>query len=178
MTTTTALRCACGSFSLEVAGHPIITTECHCNSCREAGARLEALPSATPILAENGGTPFVLYRKDRLHIVDGESHLAALRLTADSPTRRVVATCCNTPVFLEFQGGHWLSLYSGLWPSETAPAPKIRTMTADVPPGQQLSDALPSGRMVTAGFYAKLLASWIAMGFKSPQLDVPRTLEA
>lgn len=172
MADTTQLSCACGAFALEVSGAPLITTECHCHSCRESGVRLGTLPAARPVLSANGGTQFVLYRKDRVRFLKGEEHLATFRLRPASPTRRVVARCCNTVAFLEFKGGHWLSFYSGLWPAGGAPAPAIRTMTSDVPAGQHLSDDVPSGRLVTAGFYARLLGAWIAMGFRSPDIDI------
>jgi hypothetical protein len=178
MATKTELSCACGAFALELTGAPFITAECHCNSCREAGKRLDALPLARKMLASNDGTPFVLYRKDRVRLLKGQEHLAEFRLNAETPTRRVVTTCCRTPVFLEFKGGHWLSLYSALWPEGTAPAPSIRTMVSDRPAGNSLPDDLPSGPLVTAGFYARLLGAWIAMGFKSPEVTIPQTIEA
>ena len=73
---------------------------------------------------EIGATRFVLYRKDRAHIIEGENELKAFRLSAESDTRRVVAACCNTPVYLEFKGGHWLSVYGDLWPDGTLPPPR------------------------------------------------------
>lgn len=67
MRKTEQLSCACGKFHIELEGAPFITTECHCNSCREAANRLADLP----IAGTNGGTPFVLYRKDRVRFPDG-----------------------------------------------------------------------------------------------------------
>lgn len=181
MPETHTLACACGRFHVELAGAPFIATECHCNSCREAASRLAALPPAFPLTKGNSGTsgtPYILYRKDRIRFPDGTDGLAAFRLDDKAPTRRVLTTCCNTPVFLEFQGGHWLSLYAGLWPEATRPALTIRTMTSDLPADTPLDAALPAGKLTTAGFYAKLLAAWIAMGFKVPRIDVSRTLNA
>src|SRR5687768_2555722 len=60
----TSLHCACGQVRLETVGTPITCAECHCNSCRAAAARLQVLPGAPRIQASNGGTHFVLYRKD------------------------------------------------------------------------------------------------------------------
>ena len=62
----TRLSCACGKFHLEVEDEPFITAECHCKSCREGSERLSKLPLARPMTGENGGTPYVLYRKDRV----------------------------------------------------------------------------------------------------------------
>ncbi len=176
--TTTLLTCACGQFHVEVTGDPFITAECHCNSCRSAAQRLAALPPSFPLTAASGGVPYVLYRKDRVRFPDGMANLAEFRLSDSAPTRRVLATCCNTPVFTEFEGGHWLSLFAGLWPAETRPPMQIRTQTGSVPEGTNLDDSLPAGGMVTAGFYAKLLWAWIAMGFKVPKVDVERKVSA
>jgi len=176
MSKTTTLACACGQFHVELVGDPFIATECHCNSCREAAARLAALPPAFSPAGDNGGTPYILYRKDRIRFPDGTAALRAFRLGASAPTRRVLTACCNSPVFLELQDGHWLSLYVGLWPEASRPAIDIRTMTADLPAGTTLDDALPAGRRATAGFYARLLAAWIAMGFKVPKIEVPEEI--
>lgn len=167
----TNLQCRCGNVQLDVSGSPIISTVCYCSSCRTAGERLATLPNSQRAVHDDGGTPFVLFRKDRVRFLAGTDTLRAYRLTPEAPTRRVVATCCNTPVFLEFQSGHWLSLYSGLWPDGTAPAPQLRTQTGDVPAGVVLDASVPSGGMQTAGFYARLLGAWIAMGFKVPAVD-------
>lgn len=176
MSQTKKLSCACGKFHIELEGAPFITTECHCNSCREAATRLATLPLARPMTEANGGTPFVLYRKDRVRFPDGTALLRAHRLSDKAPARRAVTTCCNSPVFLEFQSGHWLSLYASLWPSATRPPIQIRTMTSDLPDPSVLDRAIPSGKWSTAGFYAKLLAAWIAMGFKVPKIEVEEAL--
>jgi len=178
MKQTAQLACACGKLRLELEGLPIISAECHCNSCREAGARLQTLPTARPVLQKNGGTHFVLYRKDRVRFLEGAEQLKEFRLKPDSKTRRVIATCCNTPVFLEFQGGHWLSLYDCLWPEGTLPPPALRTMTSDLPAGTTLSDDVPNAKHQSLSFFAKLLGTWIAMGFRSPKIQVNGAIDA
>jgi hypothetical protein len=172
MTLTTQLACACGQVRLEVQGAPIVNAECCCNSCRAAGNRLQTLRPALPMLEPNGRTRFVLYRKDRLRFAQGSAHLKEFRLTPGSKTRRVVATCCNSPVFLEFQGGHWLSLYGGLWPAGTLPALEMRTMTMDLPAGTTVPDDVPNASRQSLSFFARLLSAWIAMGFRSPKVAV------
>lgn len=167
----THLACACGNVSLTLRGGPIITTECHCNSCRKAAAHFEALAEVPRFRSANGGTPFVMMRKDRVEIASGAENLTAYRLDG-SPTRRVLASCCNTPVFLEFQGGHWLSIYASMWPQSAAPEIQLRTMTSDLENPKSLDDAVPSGTRQTFGFYARLLGAWIAMGFRSPKVPV------
>ena len=138
------------------------------------GGRREArraLPAARPILGEkNGGTRFVLYRKDRVRFIQGIDRLKEFRSTPEAKTRRVVATCCNTPVFLEFFNGHWLSLYGCLWQERTLPPLDLRTMIVDLPPGTPLPDDVPNNKRQSASFFAKLLGAWIAMGFRSPKI--------
>lgn len=172
MTRTQRIACVCGQMRLELTSTPIIAAECHCSSCRAAGAKLSALPPSKPFQEPNGGTRFVLYRKDRVRFVTGAERLKEFRLSPDAPTRRVVAGCCNTPVFLEFESGHWLSLYGCLWPDGTLPVPHLRTMTSDLSDSSLLDDSIPHGKLRTLGFYAKLLGAWIAMGFKSPTISV------
>ncbi|MDP3897559.1 MAG: DUF6151 family protein [Mesorhizobium sp.] len=173
---TGTLSCSCGEVRIDVARAPILSAECHCDSCRAAGARLEALPGAPRVRLDNGGTHFVLYRKDRVRFATGGERLREFRLTPKSKTRRVAAACCNTPLFLEFQGGHWLSLYAGLWPEAARPAPEMRTMTSNaVAP---LPDDMPNARHQSPGFMAKLLGAWIAMGFRSPKIEVGGQIDA
>lgn len=171
MTNITQLACQCGHVRLEVEGEPIITAECHCNSCRSAAQRLDTLPGARPLLEPNGGTRFVLYRKDRVRFQAGDAALKEHRLTPTSGTRRIVATCCSTPVFLEFQAGHWLSLYAALWPADTAPTLELRTMISDRAPGTPFPDDVPNAKTQSFAFMRKLLGAWIAMGFRAPKVE-------
>lgn len=172
MSAVTQLACACGQVQLAAHKTPIISAECHCNSCRAAGTRIEELPAAPPVLAANGGTRLVLYRKDRIRFIEGAEWLKEFRLTPQSKTRRVVATCCNSPVFLEVQNGHWLSLYGSLWPDGALPPVELRTMTSDLPEGTVLSDDVPNSKRPSISFVAKLLGAWIAMGFRVPKITV------
>lgn len=178
MTQITQLACACGQVHISVEGAPIISTECHCNSCRAAGERLRNLPGASPYLQPNGGTHFVLYRKDRIRFLKGAEWLRDFHLAADATTRRAVAGCCNTPVFLEFKNGHWLSLYANLWPENSLPVLELRTMTSDLPAEVTLGHDVPSGARPTLVFYAKLLTAWIAMGFRTPNIPVNTWINA
>jgi len=103
--------CQCGKVKVEAIGRPILAASCYCTSCQDAGHRLERLAAAPPMLDPDGGTNMILYRKDRVQFVTGRQRLEEHRLKPDSPTRRVVATCCNSAMFLDFTKGHWLSMY-------------------------------------------------------------------
>ena len=172
-------HCSCGQCEMVLSGEPIVTAICYCTSCRTAGRRFEALPGGRPVLAEDGGTPFVLQRKDRAACTRGAELLKEHRLKPSSPTRRVVATCCNSPMFLEFSGGHWLSVYRDRLDAAERPPVEMRTMIADRPAGVEFTDALPSYRKQSGGFMWRLLVAWVAMGFRAPKLDyVKGTLDA
>ncbi|NRP19507.1 hypothetical protein LPJGGPFB_02764 [Ensifer adhaerens] len=178
MSDTTHIGCACGQTRLKVQGTPILVSECLCDSCRAAAARLSGLPGARSILTSYEATPSAEYRKDRITIVSGEETLSEFRLSPDAGSRRVIATCCNTPVFLEMKGAHWLSLYLHLWPQETRPKAALRTMVGDLPDASRLPKDIPNLKTHTVSFYAKLLCAWIAMGFRNPKIAIARKIEA
>lgn len=176
---TQTLSCTCGQVRLAVDGAPpIASVECCCASCQEAGARLARLPGAVSVLSPFGATRFELHRKDRIRVLAGEDQLGEFRLSPEAKTRRVVATCCNAPVFLEFKGGHWLSLYGRLWAKGTLPPLQMRTMTADLPDASVLPDDVPNARSQSLAFFAKLFRAWVAMGFRSPKVAIVGTIQA
>lgn len=178
MSGTRTIGCACGCTRLEVQGDPILVSECLCNSCRQAADRLGRLPGARPILTAYRATPSAEYRKDRVRIVVGAEYLKEFRLSADAGSRRIVASCCNTPVFLEMKGAHWLSLYLHLWSAETRPKAELRTMVGDLEDRSGLPNDIVNLKTHHLRFYAKLLKAWIAMGFRNPKIEVRGTIDA
>lgn len=164
-------RCACGGCELVLDGPPIVTVICYCSSCQAAGSAFERLPGAQPSLDGDGGTGYVMQRKDRVTCAKGAGNLREYRLKADSSTRRVVAACCNSPMFLEFSGGHWLSVYRDRVPETERPQIEMRTMVQDRRTGADFDDALPSYRKHSGRFMWRLLVAWAAMGFSAPKLD-------
>ncbi|WP_269932723.1 hypothetical protein [Aminobacter sp. HY435] len=123
------------------------------------------------VLEGDGGTDFALYRKDRVRCARGADLLREHRLTASSPTRRVLATCCNAPMFLEFKNGHWLSVYRRRFRPQDRPPVEMRVMTADRRAGVEFSDGLPSYARHSGLFMWRLLSAWAMMGFRSPRID-------
>lgn len=167
-----SLACSCGQVTIEVTGEHIISAECLCSSCRKAGKILQTLPGATPILDEKGATHFVMHRKDRVRILSGSEHLKAFRLSAEAGTQRVIATCCNRPVFLNFKSGHWLSLFAALWPESERPAVEMRTMTGDLDNPETLPNDVPNLKTHSFSFFRRLLGAWVQMGFRNPKFEV------
>jgi hypothetical protein len=176
MTRSGAVSCRCGQVTLQVDGPHIACVECLCGSCRKAGRALTALPGAPQILDAKDATAFVMHRKDRVKILTGAEALKEHRLSADTGTRRVVATCCNTPVFLEVSGGHWLSLYRLLWPDGNRPAVEMRTMAGDL--ASSLPNDVPNLRSHSLAFYGRLFGAWVRMGFRNPRIVVGGAIDA
>jgi hypothetical protein len=106
----------------------------------------------------------VLYRKDRVACVRGEVLFREYRLAGEAFTKRVVASCCNSAMFLDFEKGHCLSLYRDRFEGQ-APAPQMRVQTRYKPAGAAIPDDLPSSPGFSLGFIARLLAARIAMLF-------------
>jgi hypothetical protein len=168
---TQLISCACGATRFVCTGKPIIVAECYCDSCRKAATVLEALPGAPAVQESTCGTQYVLHRKDRVAPVSGTEYLRELRLAPASGTRRIVATCCNSPMFLDFAQGHWFSVYARRFPPDAAPAIEERTMLRDMPKGfAPPPDARNSGRQ-SPRFFVRLFAAWAAMGFRTPRRD-------
>jgi hypothetical protein len=163
--------CNCGKTVIETKHAPILTVDCYCESCQKAAQFLQSLPGAAQVLNDDGGTSFVLHRKDRLRCFQGQDTLRENRLTPDAKTRRVVAACCNSAMFLEFTNGHWLSLYKARMAPSDQPATGMRVMTMDRKPGVEFNDNLPSYEKHNGKFMWRLLSAWAAMGFRAPKLD-------
>lgn len=161
--------CQCGKVKFEAVGPPILTGSCYCTSCQEAGGQFEQLASAPPALDPDGGTSMILYRKDRVQCVMGQEYLEERRLKRDSPTRRVVATCCNSAMSLDFTKGHWLSMFRSRFPAG-APPLEMRVMTRERRVGVELADDLPNYSGHSGKFMLKLLVAWMAMGFRRPEI--------
>lgn len=163
--------CQCGKVALEVSGQPILSSICHCESCQKAGRHLESRAGAPAILGPQLGTAFMLFRKDRARCLRGEENLAEYRLLPHSSTRRVVATCCSSLMFLEFTKGHWLSLYMGRFEAIDRVRPELRTMTRDLGVPIENDEGVPAFATHSGRFMWKLLIAWVAMGLRAPRID-------
>jgi len=161
--------CRCGETTIALTGDPILSAVCHCESCRTAGQGFERDLGAPQTVTAEGGVDYCLYRKDRVRIAKGAQHLREYRLKPDSPTRRVVASCCGSPMFLDFTPGHWLTVFRDRLPGP-APQLQMRIMTKDRPEGPALPADIPAYATAPPGFMIKLLAAWAAMGFRRPKI--------
>jgi hypothetical protein len=106
--------------------------------------------------------------------VTGQEYLEEYRLKPDSPTRRVIATCCNSAMFLDFTKGHWLTMYRNRFPTG-APPLEMRVMTHDRRDGVELADDLPNYDGHSGKFMLRLIAAWIAMGLRRPEITLGKS---
>jgi hypothetical protein len=161
--------CQCGQTAIELTGAPILSATCYCESCRTAGHGFERDLGAPQTVNASGGVDYCSYRKDRVTIVRGAQHLQEFRLKPVSPTRRVVAGCCSSPMFVDYTPGHWLTIFRDRL---AAPAPKSQMllMTKDKLEGAVLPSDIPVYATMPPSFMFKLIGSWAAMGFRRPKI--------
>lgn len=156
-------RCTCGRVEIEAWGKPIASVICHCDDCQAAGQMLAALPGAPRLLDAAGGTANVLYRKDRVRPVKGGQLLEAHKLTPESRTNRMVATCCHAPMAITFDDArHWVPLYRDRLDGAVPPV-EWRICTKFMPEGAALPDDVPGFGMYPFGMMAGLALSALAM---------------
>ncbi len=161
--------CRCGQVKFTLQGPRILRISCYCTSCRAASDGFVREYGSPPVAGADGGTDLVLYRKDRIAQATGAAQLAERRLKPESPTRRLVATCCGTPMVMDFTKGHWLSFYRAQLPADGS-APDMRVMTQDRPSGVTLPDDIPQYPRRSGSLLWKLLSTWAAMGLRRPRL--------
>jgi hypothetical protein len=155
--------CSCGRVELEASGAPISSVVCYCDDCQEGSRQIEALPNAPPVQDPDGGTAYVLYRKDRVKCSRGAQLLKSYKIREKSATNRVVATCCNSAMFLNFDDGkHWVDVYRSRSDGDV-PSLQMCICTKFKPEKGDVRSDVPSYSGYPLRFLAKLLAARIAM---------------
>jgi hypothetical protein len=156
-------RCSCGSVELEAIGAAITSVACYCGDCQEGSRQIEALPDARPVRDSDGGTAYVLYRKDRVECSRGVQFLQSYKIREKSATNRVVATCCNSAMFMNFDDNkHWVPVYRARFQGEVPPL-EMRICTKFKPDSSDVPSDVRSYSTFPLKFVAKLVAARIAM---------------
>jgi hypothetical protein len=156
------VSCSCGQVECEATGAPIVTVACYCDDCQEGSRQIEELPNAPRVRDADGGTAYVLYRKDRLKCSRGRDLLRDLRIREKSPTTRVVASCCNSALYLDFEKGHWLSIYRARLGGVLPPL-QMRIQTRFIPKTSHALNDVQAYPGFPFRFIAKLFIARIAM---------------
>lgn len=156
-------RCACGAVEITLDAPPIASLSCCCDDCQAAAQKLEALPGAPAFREPCGGTPAVLFPKTALKVTKGRDRLTAHRKHPGARTKRMVASCCNSFLYVAFdRGPFWVDVLSTRF-DDPAPPPRwrIQTRFLDTPPPDDLPNhaKYPQGlvwRIALAGVLAGL----------------------
>lgn len=157
--------CVCGRVRLQGFGRPISCLICYCDDCQAAGRAIESLPGAATALQPDAGTELIVYHRDRLRCVAGAELMQPLRLRESSPTRRMVATCCNTAMYVGFDDGKF---WVDLWRSRVlghAPPAEWRVCVRFRPESPMPAD-LPSFPGYPFRFVARLLLNRLTTGLR------------
>jgi hypothetical protein len=156
-------RCACGSVEIEAVGNPIASVVCYCDSCQEGSRQIETLPHGIPTRDPDGGTAYIMYRKDRVNYSKGAELLRAYKLEERSATNRVVATCCDSAMVMRFDDArHWIPVYRARF-REDVPPLQWRICTKFTPQNTELAADVPSFEMYPPQLGWRLLSSKLAM---------------
>jgi hypothetical protein len=155
--------CACGRVQIEVMGTPIASVACYCDDCQTGSKQIEALPNAPAVRDAYGGTAYVLYRRDRFRCVQGEALLRPYKIKDNSATSRLVASCCNSAMYVGFDDiRHWVTVYRDRLGADAPPiemriCTRFRTGDTDLP-----GDVL-THKGIPFAFGTRLLTSGISM---------------
>ena len=155
--------CFCGNVELAMTGQPITSIVCYCEDCQKGSAQIEALPNAQPVLSPDGGTEYLLYRKDRVRFLRGSGQVKSYKIRDNSATNRIVATCCNTAMLVKSDDWKpWVSVYRSRIRGEP-PSLKLRIHTRFKPKDAQIPTDVPSYSTFPITLVMKLIATKVAM---------------
>jgi hypothetical protein len=163
----TLVNCACGQVTVEARGAPIASVICYCDDCQEGARQIRSLPNGVAVEEPDGGTAYLVYRKDRITYLKGASLVRHHKIRENSATHRVIASCCNSAVFLGFDDGkHWVDLYRSRCVGAALPA-QMRVCTKFQPAGRTIPTGLPQYSGYPASLLVKLVLARAAMLFHS-----------
>jgi len=159
----TIAACSCGSVEIEASGIPITSVVCYCDDCQNGSRHIESLPNAAPVLDPDGGTAYIVYRKDRIRTARGAALLKSHKIKAESVTNRVFAACCNSAMYLNFDDSkHWVDVYRARLRG-AAPPVQMRLCTKFRRAAGEIPNDAPNYPMWSFRLLAKLLIARLAM---------------
>jgi hypothetical protein len=166
-------RCRCGQVEIGAWAEPLVVAACYCDDCQAATERLAASTRRAPAVSADGGTEFMVFRRDRIACIRGPENLEAMRLTDATKTRRMIARCCATPMYAGFDDSRpWVSAFRASFGAD-APPVRMRICTRFRRPEDNGNDGLPSHRSYPPAMIARILAAWPLMLFSRPVGALP-----
>jgi hypothetical protein len=155
--------CACGRVRCQAIGTPIVGLVCYCDDCQEGARRIEALPNAVSFRDADGGTPLLAYRDDRFGCLSGEELLVGYKIRENAPTRRMVASCCTSAMFLKYAPGFWVSAYRARFEGDDLPPLEMRDQIEHRRANTDLPRDVPCYRGFPMKLYAKVISARVSM---------------
>ena len=166
-------HCQCGAVEVGAWAEPIAVNSCYCDDCQAAAERLAASANSAPATSADGGTEFMLFRRDRIACTRGADRLQAMRLTDASKTRRMIASCCATPMYLAFDDKRpWVSAFRACFGAD-APPVEMRICTRFRRSDEQADDGVRSHPGYPPAMILRILAAWPPMLFSRPVGALP-----
>jgi len=166
-------QCRCGAVEVGAWCDPIVVTACYCDDCQAASERLAASANSAPLAGADGGTDFMVFRRDRIACTRGADRLEAMRLTDTTKTRRMVASCCATPMYVGFDDKRpWVSAFRASFGAD-APPVQMRICTRFRRTEPPAKDGLPDHPGYPAAMILRILAVWPLMLFSRPVGALP-----
>ena len=130
--------------------------------------------AASAPVAERGRRHGVMvFRRDRIACTRGANRLEATKLTQASKTRRMIAGCCATPMYVAFDDKRpWVSALRALFG-----AMRRRRKCGSAPGSDdrktRFNDGLPSHPGYPFAMILRVLAAWPGMLFSRPVGALP-----
>lgn len=155
--------CACGQVRFEAVDAPILAGVCYCDDCQAGGRMIEALAGAASALDADGGADYLTYRDDRYRCVQGAELLVGHALKPKSPTKRYVAGCCNTAMYLKYKRGHWTSTFRKAYDGAELPPVEMRTNVRFRETTLPFPDDAPQYQRFPLALFGKLIRARVAM---------------
>jgi hypothetical protein len=166
-------HCRCGAVEIGAWGYPIIVTACHCDDCRAAAQQIAASANLALAAGDDGGSEFMVFRRDRIACTRGAENLQAMRLTAASKTRRMIAGCCKRPMYVAFNDKRpWVSAFRASFGAD-APPVEMRICTRFRRSDDKANDGLPSHPGYPPAMIVRILAAWPLVLFSRPVGALP-----
>jgi hypothetical protein len=166
-------QCRCGAVEIGAWSEPLVVTACYCDDCQAASERLAVSADSPPLASADGGTEFMVFRRDRIACTRGPENLEAMRLTGATKTRRMVAGCCATPMCVSFDDKRpWVSAFRASFGAD-APPVQMRICTRFRRAEDKAKDDLPEHTGYPAAMILRVLAVWPRMLFSRPVGALP-----
>ncbi len=155
-----SFACECGKVAFRADGPTLGTAVCYCDDCQEAARQIEARGDGPTVADPDGGTALSLWRKDKVTNLQGGELVVEHRLNSKTTTKRLVTSCCNSAMFIDFdRGPFWISVLHDRI-AEPRPPIEFRHMTKYRNSALPYPDDAPTYPTFPKMFVGRLMWNW------------------